>query len=375
MIAPAILEPRVQHLPAGVKVRLARPRQLSAGERDLWRRLQQADPDLGSPFLALELIETVAAVRSDVEVAVLERDGETLGFLPFQRGRGDIGRPVLDRISEFQGMVAPRGLAFDAADLLRQCGLVAWHFGHLVASQQPFQPYHWVRSPSPYMDLSHGYEAYQAAGRRAGSAVLTEVARKARRCARQVGPLRFELHSHDDQAFRSLIEWKSRQHARTNRLEVLRTPWLRELLERLRGIETPQFAGPLSALYAGDELLAVHLGLASPASLHVWFPAYNLEHARHSPGLILLVEMARAAAARGIRRIDFGKGPERYKSELMNGAAMVAEGALDTRPVQRLARFAWHGAKQWVRSSPQRAVLARPLEWSRRWRQRRAFGQ
>ena len=114
---------------------------------------------------------------------------------------------------------------------------------------------------------------------------------------------------------------------------------------------------------------------SSPASLHVWFPAFDPAFARYSPGLILFRELAKAAAARGIRRIDLGKGPERYKVELKTGDVAIAEGSIDTRFAQRWARRAWHGANQWLLASPNRAVLALPLEWSRRSRQRRAMSQ
>lgn len=359
----------------GLTVRLARPDELSSEERGVWRRLQQAGPDISSPFFCLDLILTVATVRKDLEVAVMEQGGDVVGFFPFQRGKGNVGRPVLSRLSEFHGVVARQGLAFDAVDLLRQCRLVAWHFDHLVASQEPLQPYHWSRSASPYMDLSQGYEAYAAQRQQSGSSLLTDVARKSRKCARELGPLRFEIQSNEAEVFRSLIQWKSQQHDRTNRFEVLQTPWLTELLEKLRRIETPQFTGLLSALYAGDKLVAVHFGLASAASLHVWFPAFNREYGRYSPGLILLVEMAKATAARGIRRMDFGKGSERYKTEFMTGAVTIAEGSLDMRIVHRMVRLAWHRTNRWILASPRRSALALPLEWSRRWRQRRGFSQ
>lgn len=358
-----------------MNVRLARPHELSAEERDLWHQLQDSNPDLDSPFFCLEWIDAVAGVRPNLEVAVLEQSGEIVGFFPFQRGGGgEVGRPAPNRLSEFHGLIARPGLSFDAAAMLRQCRLLAWHFDHLIASQAPFQPHHWSRATSPYMDLSQGFEAYVAARRESGSSLPTEVARKSRKLGREVGPLRFELHAREDDVFRALLDWKTEQHGRTRRLEVLQTPWLIQLLETLRRIDTPRFSGRLSALYAGDHLVAVHLGLASAKSLHVWFPAFSLEYARFSPGIILLMEMARVAAAGGVRRIDLGKGPERYKGEFMTGTTEIAEGSVDLRVAHRTARRAWHGTKRWILASPRRAALARPLEWSRRWRQRRAFG-
>jgi CelD/BcsL family acetyltransferase involved in cellulose biosynthesis len=111
------------------------------------------------------------------------------------------------------------------------------------------------------------------------------------------------------------------------------------------------FQGVMSALYAGDELLAAHLGMASERVLHFWLPAYNRAYGRFSPGSILLLELARAAAATGWTRIDLGKGPEHYKSRFRSGAFSVAEGSVDPRPLHRVVRRAWTQGRQRIRSS------------------------
>ena len=75
-------------------VRLTRPEGLTTGERELWTRLQHQDPELGSPFFCLELIESVAAVRPDLEIAVIER------FMPRQLGEAEIAAAVDASIGE-----------------------------------------------------------------------------------------------------------------------------------------------------------------------------------------------------------------------------------------------------------------------------------
>ena len=47
-------------------------RRLTGAHMRAWSDLQGADPALDSPFLGPEFATQVAAVRSDVEVAVLE---------------------------------------------------------------------------------------------------------------------------------------------------------------------------------------------------------------------------------------------------------------------------------------------------------------
>ena len=168
--------------------------------------------------------------------------------------------------------------------MLRGCGLAAWYFDHLPAAQTPFEKFSWGRSQSPYLDLSGGFDAYIAQRRNAGSSAIAQVRRKARKIAREVGPLRFELHTSDEQVWQALLKWKTAQHRQTGVLQVLKYPWVVALLQRLRRTQSEKFSGLLSALYAGNQLAAVHLGLKGSNALHIWFPAYNSRLGRYSVG-------------------------------------------------------------------------------------------
>ena len=127
-----------------------------------WADIQRADAALDSPYFRPEFTQAVAAVRGDVEVGVLEEGGEPVGFFPFQRGRRNVARPVGGMMSDFHGVVVRQGVAWDPRQLLRGCGLSAWHFDHLIAAQEPFRPHHWSVAPSPYIDLSQGWEGYRS---------------------------------------------------------------------------------------------------------------------------------------------------------------------------------------------------------------------
>ena len=92
------------------------------GEADwrLWCELQRTEPLLESPYFRPEFVRAVATVRTDVEIAVLKRDGTTVGFFPFQRGTLHIGRPVGGKLSDYHGVIARPDLEFDAGWLVRQ---------------------------------------------------------------------------------------------------------------------------------------------------------------------------------------------------------------------------------------------------------------
>jgi CelD/BcsL family acetyltransferase involved in cellulose biosynthesis len=338
---------------------------LTAEQLAAWARFQREDPAVDSPYFRPEFTQAVAAVREDVKVAVIEEDGEPAGFFPFQRGRWGIGRPVGGPMSDFQGVIARPGLTWSADELVRGCGLRAWDFDHLVAAQGAFRSFHRVQAESPYMDLSRGFEAYQAERQEAGSMLLRQTLRKTRKAEREVGPLRFEAHTADPRAFAALVEWKAGQYRRTKATNVFAQGWPLRLLERVLGHSGEEFAGMLSALYLGDKLSAVHLWMRSRGVLHSWFPAYDPDLGAYSPGLVLLVEMARQAPALGIRRIDLGKGTKDYKSSFMSGAIALAEGSVALHPLLRMLRHGWHRTRAWMRSSPLGAPARLAARWTR----------
>jgi CelD/BcsL family acetyltransferase involved in cellulose biosynthesis len=349
-----------------MKIHVVPAKQLTPDLVTAWARLQQADPAVDSPYFRPEFTQAVASVCEGVEVAVLEEGGEAAGFFPFQRGRWNVGRPVGDPLSDFQGVVARKGLAWTAEELIGGCGLSAWHFGHLLASQQPFQPHHTSLAVSPYLDLSNGFDAYRAGRRPAGGKTITETLRKGRQLSREMGPVRFEAHTADKKVFATLLEWKTAQYLRTKSPNVLALGWPVRLLERILGEQGEAFAGMLSALYVGDWLIAIELAMRSYGVLHGWFPAYDQTFARYSPGHILMAELAKAAPSLGIRRFDLGKGGiggEQYKMSFASGVLSVAQGSVVRNRVVRVLRRGWQHTRAWARSSP----LCGPARVVRRW--------
>ena len=182
-----------------MKIHLIAGKNLSAEDCLLWSQFQQADVALHSPYFRPEFVMNVAAVRTDVEVAVLEEDGQTVGFFPFQRGSWNVARPVAAGLSDFQAVVErPRvsevtSRGWTGAELIRGCGLAAWHFDHLLASQQTFGSFHRLEAASPYVDLSRGFDAYCAEQQQAGTRAVSKIQQSVRRAEKQLGPMRFEI--------------------------------------------------------------------------------------------------------------------------------------------------------------------------------------
>ena len=324
--------------------------QLTPQEVTAWSQLQDSVADYASPYYRPEFAQAVHAVRGDVEVTVLEQGGNPKGFFAFQRHRRT-GYPVGSPMADFQGPVIKPGLSWSAAGLLRASKLAAWTFDHLPASMGEFARHGWRTSMSPYLDLSAGFEAYAAERRQAGTDKIRKTMGLGRKLATEVGTLRLVPHIADPDVFIKLLDWKRDQYRVTGVPDALAAPWKRDLLEHLLTVRLGKFAGMLSAMYAGEELVAVHLGIRTEHVLHAWFPAYNPAYSKYSPGSILWVELARSAAAMGIRRIDLGKGSESYKQQFMSGATPVTEGRVDVRPMSRWLRQGWQKVRERIRSS------------------------
>lgn len=339
--------------------------ELSAVQRAAWVAIVDATPALESPYFRPEFSDAVAAVRDDVQVTVIADDGEPRGFFPFQRDPFGQGSPVGGRLSDFHAVIAPPELDWKLDELLAACGLVAFDFHHLLATQSQFKSCHSVVEDSPLIDVSEGFEAYRAGRRAAGSEELQHTLRKERKLEREVGPISFCEHTDSGDVFDQLIAWKQQQYAASGMTDLFGFAWTRKLLEQILAAQSPEFRGRLATLHVGERLVAVHLGMQSGAVLHSWFPAYDHDLSKYSPGLILLANLAKHAAAAGIRRIDLGRGDEQFKRSLGTGKVLVAEGTAELQSVVTLARQCWRTTRDWAKASPMWGAVHATTGWLR----------
>ena len=346
-------------------VRVVSPCDLSEAHRTEWSRLQRLDPVLESPYLCPEFVLIASQIRPGIIVAIAEDGDKPVAFLPMQL-RGDVAGPVCCPLSDCQAVIAADTWTGDVRELIRAAGASAYDFNH-QRMQPPFETYHRAVFPSPVIDLTDGFDAYVTTMRQRGDSLTTDSSgrphqtiRKAKRVARNVGPIRFTLHESDKSALHAMIRWKRQQYHDSGEvlrlIDIFKYNWTVELLERVHAAQSDDFAGVLSTLHVGDELVAAHMGMRSHNVLHWWFPAYDKNHAKISPGLILLLELTRSAANMGIREIELGPGEEAYKELVANSQIMIATDLSACRPC-RCGCAMWSTARRrWPTSCP----LAKP---------------
>lgn len=313
-------------------IQLLHINRLSCGLADAWSEVQRSEPTLASPFFSAGFAAAFASVHGGVEAAVLREEGQIVGFFPFQRDPAGGGWAIAEPVCDFQGLVAGPDVQISPESLVASCGLSRWLFSHVIAEQGSFRPYRQVGYDSPFIDLSGGFEIYREGRQRSGTQQLQQVERRRRQFEREVGPLRFEAASGDAESLRALMRLKSEQYRRTGSYDRFAIGWVVALLECLLECRGEDFGGMLSVLSTRGRLVAAHFGMRSRRIWHWWFPAYDREFARYSPGLILLVEMMRATEVLGLRRIDLGRGEALYKRRLMTGATTVYSGCVEVGP-------------------------------------------
>ncbi|UYQ66513.1 GNAT family N-acetyltransferase [Streptomyces peucetius] len=347
-----------------MRITVVTPGELGASHTEAWRELRASTGAPANPFMEPEFSLAVGRVRAQARVAVLWEGGEAAGFFPYERGPLGQGRAIGLGVSDCQGAVLRPGLGIDPRELLRACSLATWEFDNLEAGQKLFEPDAAAGFGSPVIEVGAGYASYEEGLRARSPKFLRTTLAKERRLGRQTGGVRFVFDERDPAALRRLMAWKSAQYRRTGRRDRFAQRWISSLVRRLHeSAAAGGCRGVLSVLYAGNRPVAAHFGLRSATVLACWFPAYDSEFAKFSPGLVLHLRMAEAAAGEGIGLLDLGRGAAEYKDALKTGELRVHEGT-SLRPGARAALH-WLGrepvrrARVFVTGRPRLAAQAR----------------
>ncbi|MCS7063992.1 MAG: GNAT family N-acetyltransferase, partial [Methylacidiphilales bacterium] len=132
---------------------------------------------------------------------------------------------------------------------------------------------------------------------------------------------------------------KSAQYKATQKEDIF-APHLpfTAIMRQLHATRTPTFQGVLSTLYIHDRLIAAHFGMIYHHTYHIWFPTYDPEFEKYSPGLILLHQILLAFPSQRLTILDFGKGHDSYKLRFMNDAVPLAHGYIEPTTPRKIRR-------------------------------------
>ena len=310
---------------SGFSARTVAPQALHPHEVARWEELCRTVPALASPFLSVHYARAVAASGVDVRVCVISRDGAPRAFLAYQMA-GRLGHwlhsaePAGGAMTDYFGLVAEPGLVLEPALLLRLARLNYLAFSHLDETQRQLgldgeQPRTGLR-----VRLDHGAGAPLDALLAERHKYRKDSERRMRQVSAEVGPLAFVFDAAADRAglLDQLVEHKRAQYARTGAPDALAQPWKTRLLAELSGYRFDSCRALLSTLAAGDQWLAMHIGLVGNGVLQYWLPVYNPALSKYAPGRLLIHHIIAGSAAAGIHTIDRGEGDTASKRELAN---------------------------------------------------------
>ena len=304
--------------------RVVRPRELSKTEIELWSSFCQRDTSLFHAFYSFAFAHAVDRVHPHVFVAVIQRQGKVVAFLPFQfrsplslmlRAAERVGGSLADRF----GVIAGDNLDIKPAQLVALAHLNSLSYSFLPADQICHGLQSQRNMTGQCVPLSGDPAEFWANFRKIHSGFGTQIDRKERKCARELGPLNFTFqHMTPEDELQRIITIKRDQYRRTGVSDVLTSPWTKQLFRELLSNPDPSCTAVVSTLYAGETWLASHLGLMSRDVFHYWFPVYNIERSQESPGHILTKHMMLASLSRGAKTFDlggFGEYKDRFRPE------------------------------------------------------------
>ena len=359
-------ETELSTAPDGLRYRVVEMDDLVEADINRWLELRASNPALDSPYFHPAFTAAVAASRSDVRVIVGEqRCGAKSSFLPVQF-EGRSCRPVGYPAADFQGPICARLSPFDVAAAIRAAGASSYHFDHMREGIAEFEPWTFGREESPYVDVSGGMTGYLSRASRTGKENIRKAGRLSRKAERDYGPVRFVAESADIALLDAVIALKRRQYRETGSRDYFSDARHIHLLHRLFETRGVAFGGVLSAVYAGQHLLAAHFGLRAGSILHWWFPVYDSDFARLSPGWLLLRALIDSAPELGLERIDLGRGADEYKRRVMTGYQVVCQGEVCLNPLRHRAASARRTALGLVKSSRVAPPVRRAIRQARR---------
>lgn len=336
------------------------PNDLGPAEIARWRAHQRATPALRSPYLSPEWAQAIGAVRTDARVCVIDGGAGFMGVQRLDRFAAmGLGAPIAD----YQGLVAEESLCVDPRAICRAVGvgrvdLVNAAPGPLVRAAGADAS--WIA------EVGGGREIYEAALRERRSEFVRQTDKKARKFARECGPIEFSARSSERADFETLIGWKTDQLHRTGQPDIWTRPWVRRTLDACFDADTTEFSGLLFTLYAGGKLAAAAFCLRSTSVLHLWLLGHDETFDRYSPGVQLVRQAIHWAGDNGIAEVDFGTGDYQYKRQLSTTQRMLERGVIAGASWSGAVRRAQHAVRARMERLPQQKLAALPGKAMRR---------
>lgn len=313
--------------PKSIEVKNVKFCELPRSAMDSWQAWSE-QPEFYSPYFHPEFATCADRVRDDVSVLLGYSNDQLIGILPYQVCGESSLEPVGGAVNDYHGVLCDVQNPVGATELLRAAEFQQFKFHSLVSQDNPLNDYVYNRIEANVADFSTGREKFYKEIRDKSSTIRRHP-QKTRKMIRELGPLRLELDCRSNETLQWVIEQKRKRYARTGVVDFFGVEWTRNLLQEIFETRTEDFGGLLSALYAGDQLVAAHFGMRCRSTVHYWYPVYDSRFKIYSPGTQMFLDIVEQSKDLGIQKIDFGYGEDPYKARITNQRFHVLRGCID----------------------------------------------
>jgi CelD/BcsL family acetyltransferase involved in cellulose biosynthesis len=303
----------------------------------LWRAMQVETPAFRSPLLSPDFVQAVAAVRDDVRVIVVRRDGKTIGFLPVHIRPGALARPAGAPFSDYSALITHPLPGLRIGAVLKAAGITSYQAIGLVDPYNVFGETPGAESDDAFaIDLSLGDTSNNAFKK-----LLKNIRRLTRNIEEAHGPLRFIVGDRDPTHFDAMIALKRQQTHDTGVHDFLAAEWVQRLFANLMAAPDTGLHGFMLTLTAGDTPALYHFGVRLGDRAHPWVSSYDPAFSAFSPGQLFLNLCPEPLKEAGISYYDLSTGDQKYKAIFSNTTFPVRHARIysDAPPAQLQARL------------------------------------
>lgn len=327
-----------------------RPSEIGAREITAWNEALDLSTTCDSAFYSYGFARAAEEAGFDAWVTLaLSEEGEFAGVLAFQKASGltgtlGFGLRVGGEMSDYCGPLLKNeaGNGLSLQEIFQASGLKLFEISHAPSRPTGAGEDLIADDGGPVTRLSNGFEPWWASFSEEKKSRATDLGRRVRKIEREFGPLRLKLNADITTALLDeVIEEKCRQYRARDAVDVFEVEANRKLLHALAQQEDPRCQLVISTLHAGDTWAASHIGLRCGSVLHYWFPVYNDDLKRSSPGRLLILEMLRAMPDEGLDLLDYGLGEGRTKMEFANEVRPFVKGSWTASGLGGLAARSW----------------------------------
>lgn len=320
--------------------------QLSETDWSVWASMRAKNPELQSPYFHPNYTRMLSGLRPDVRIVCqYDMDGTPMAFLPIQGKR--FARPVGAPMSDYHAIITDRqDVTYDS--LLSASAIGAYHYSCATDPSRLRHPQILSTTQTAAIDIESSAEDWRAERDGSYRRHLKSNRRRTRKAEDAIGAKRIELFSRDIDVYAALLKWKREKFAQTGKYDVLSADWTQALIRSLWELgPKAELRCDMHALYFGDTLAAIDLGLSDGEIFHSWMVAYNDELSEYAPGIQLLEALIDATPETGYRRIDMGEGLDGYKRHYASASSQVVSGLVAVSGAAgRLSRI-YAAAERW----------------------------